>query len=138
MSDMQPTAPTTRVVGEGDVPVVITGEELTLKPSYNATRVISTTHGGIQSAMDKVLRLDVETITQVITLGLGFTSTNRGPKDLPQRIYRTGFTDDTGRLAETCIKYLRVLASGGKAPSPTEEGGDGSEEEEGEPRKDPP
>lgn len=118
-------------LGAGDVPIVLLNEhgeeeKLVLRPSYNAARIISSQAGGLTNAMQKVGDLDLETIVSVVTLGLGYsTQTRRAPKDLAERIYRTGFSDDTGQLAERCVTYIRVLMSGGQLPvdpAPGEEG----------------
>lgn len=114
-------------IGAGDVPVVIDGVEYVLKPSYHAARTISTQSGGIAGAIERVVRLDIETIISVLSLGLGYSQGNRQPKDFPDRVWRTGFTDDTGGLAERCVLYLRVLAAGGRMPKTDTEGGEGGD-----------
>lgn len=121
------TTPASATVGAGNVLIKLMGKDYILVPNYNAAKLISQQYGGIAACIDRVVRLDVEAVTTVITLGLGYSGTRRPPKDLGQLIYETGLTDDTGRLAEHCIKYLRVLASGGKAPTEEDdqvEGGD--------------
>lgn len=117
-----------RKVGEGDVEITLDGEAKVLKPSAEAARRISTQFGGIQGAIENVMRLDLAAVTAVITLGLGFGGSRPPPKDLGDKIWRTGLTDDSGRLAEYCVTYLRILAMGGRKPAPptdeTEEDGD--------------
>lgn len=125
MPDDNPSDPRPRI-GAGDVSITLldpggSPEQLVLRPNYNAARTISAQSGGLLGAIERVSKLDLEVITQVITLGLGYgTSSQRGPKDLPQRIYATGLTDDTGGLAERCVLYLQVLMSGGQMPRKVE------------------
>ena len=126
MSD-NPDTPKPRI-GAGDVQITLLDpagnpEALVLRPNYNAARTISAQSGGLMGAIERVSKLDLETITQVITLGLGYgTQSARGPKDLPQRIYATGLTDDPGGLAERCVLYLQVLMSGGQMPRKADDG----------------
>ncbi len=128
MSDA-PADDTKPRIGAGDVPITLVDaagnpEALVLRPNYNAARTISAQSGGLLGALDRVAKLDLETITQVITLGLGYgTQSARGPKDLPQRIYQTGLADDTGGLAERCVLYLQVLMGGGQPPRKVDDEG---------------
>lgn len=118
---------TTRArLGAGDVPITLLNEagdpeDLVLKPSYNAARTLSRTAGGLMGAMERVAKLDTDTVVQVITLGLGYDSQNRrAPRDLDERVWSTGLSDDSGGLAERCVTYIRVLMSGGKLPKTDE------------------
>lgn len=113
-------------IGAGDVEVVIGDEVFVLRPSYIAARTISGSAGGITGAMDRVMRLDVDTIMNVLTVGCGFVGAKRPPKDFAEKVWASGFTDDTGALAERCIVYLRVLAGGGRMPK--SERGESSDE----------
>lgn len=103
-------------IGEGDVPIKVGDENLIMKPSWGAAQQISSRFGGITGAVDKVIRLDIETITAIVTFGLGFFGTRKPPADLQERIWRTGLTDISGGIAEACVKYLHVLANGGRPP----------------------
>lgn len=109
--------------GDGDVPVTIDGEEFVLTPNFNAAKLLSARSGGILNMVDRVVKLDVEAVLDVITLGLGYGPARRPPKDLAERIWRTGMTDSTGGLADRCIEYLHILANGGRplARDPDEE-----------------
>lgn len=109
-------------LGAGDVEVVIGDETFVLRPSYMAAKTISGSTGGIAGAMSRVVALDVDTIMMVLNVGCGFMGTKRPPKDFAEKVWATGFTDDTGRLAEHCVTYLRILAGGGRKPKGDEEG----------------
>jgi hypothetical protein len=94
---------------------------MVLRPTFHAARTISSRYGGTLSAAERVARLDLDVISDIIALGLGYTSSRRHPSDLPERVWRTGLSDDTGGLAEKCILFLRTLASGGRPPRENEE-----------------
>jgi len=104
-------------LGAGDVSLVLDGETVYLKPSYFAARTISQQTGGIQGAIERVLRVDMDAIVTVVTLGLGYGQQKPAPKDLAEKIWRAGLTDDTGRVVERAILYLRVLMGGGRMPA---------------------
>lgn len=101
---------------ETEISVVIDGEEKTLVPSYGAAKAISTKYGGTMAATSEVASLNINTIVEILSLGLGHIPPNKPPADLAERIWKTGLTDDTGGLAMICIRYLRLLGSGGRIP----------------------
>lgn len=103
-------------VGDGNVTLKLDdGEELILKPSWGAASAISRQFGGISGAVERVARLDMDVTVQVIMLGLGYNIGGRKPPpDLAERIWATGFTDNSGAISEIAIKYLQVLANGGR------------------------
>lgn len=117
-------------IGDGNVPFKLEdGEELTLKPSWGAAQAISRQYGGISGAVERVVRMDMDTVVQVILFGLGYgigNSSRKPPPDLAERIWKTGFTDRTGSIGEITIKYLHILANGGK-PLPEDSEGMGVE-----------
>jgi len=123
---------TNRSVGMGDVEIILAGEELVLKPSYRAAKTLSAKYGGLTSAIERVVRLDLDLIVDVIAIGLGYTSTKRPPEDLGQKIFETGLTDDTGLIAERCITFLRVLAAGGR-PLPSDDLDLGDDDDDADP-----
>ena len=69
-------------------------------------------------AIDKVTKLDIETIVAIVQVGLGYGMGKRAPTDLGEKIWRSGLTDD-GAMVERCVTYLRTLANGGRPPPPT-------------------
>jgi hypothetical protein len=118
-------------VGSGNVEIRLANkdgveEERQLKPSIYAMRRISQRHGGLRQAIDKIEKLDFDTITDVLEAGLGLPTTVKARDELSEAIFRTGITSDTGRLAELCVSYIIGLMRGGK-PMPAN-GSDVSEE----------
>lgn len=117
-------------LGAGDVRITLlkedgTPEELVLRPSYNAARMLSAGSEGLMKLMQRVVAGDVEAAASIVSHGLGYgTGSNRGPKDLAERVWRTGLSDESGGLAERCIMYLRVLMAGGRLPASADAGAD--------------
>lgn len=125
-------------LGAGDVPIKllktdgVTEEELVLRPTFGAAQTLSRQHGGYMAVIEKLSRLDLDTIVMVVTLGLGYVyggggGTRKPPTDLQERIWRTGLTDDSGGLVERCITYIRSLSGGGRLPVNAEEEGTGED-----------
>jgi hypothetical protein len=108
-------------IGAGDVPITLDGIEMVLKPTWQAAQTISRMNGGIMGAIDKVVKLDIETIVAIVQVGLGYGMGKRAPPDLAERIWRSGLTDERGFMVERCVTYLRTLANGGKPPPVSEE-----------------
>ena len=100
-------------LGSGNVVVVIDGETMNLTPTYAAMVAISA-RGGLRGAMERILQLDAETIAEVLIVGLGYGSGRRPPKDLAERIWRTGYTLPSGGLADAAFNYVSILANGGR------------------------
>ena len=100
-------------LGMGNIPIVLDGNEYILVPSLNATQSLSRQNGGIRGAVDALVKLDFDLVVRVIQLGLG-PKVAAGIKNLPEVVYHTGLTDNTGGLAAKCIEYLNVLANGGR------------------------
>jgi len=111
--------------GEGEITVNIDGQEEVLRPTYGVARTLSTRYGGLSQVTDRVLNLDLDVITDIVQLGLGYSSSNRPPRDLSERIWRSGLTDDSGSIAERCVLFVRVLAHGGRLPVDKPEGAEG-------------
>lgn len=103
-------------VGAGNVPIVLDGEQLELRPSLGAALAISRGTDGIRGAMNRVLQLDLDAVVMVIGQGLGYENGSKDLKELPEKVWRTGLTDDSGGLVERCVAYLRLLSSGGRPP----------------------
>lgn len=109
-------------VGEGQVEIVLDGEAMVLKPTLFAAQQISRQSGGIMGAIESVLKLDLDTITTVIGLGLGYGPGRKAPPELAEKVWKSGLTDSSeGAIVERCTLFLRVLANGGRMPMPLEE-----------------
>jgi hypothetical protein len=88
-------------------------------------------NGGIMGAIDKVVKLDIETIIAIVQVGLGYGMGKRAPTDLAEKIWRSGLTDESGFMVERCVTYLRTLANGGRPPPAPEEDEEKDEHEAG-------
>jgi hypothetical protein len=104
-------------LGGGNVIITLAGEEKILKPTLMAAQMLSRSAGGLMGCIQEVLKLNLDTITQVISVGMGYGGGRKPPMDLASKIWETGLTDERGGLVERCVLYLRVLANGGKMPS---------------------
>lgn len=107
-------------LGAGGVEITLDGEAAVLRPTLRAAQQLSRQTDGLMGAIERVTRFDLDTIISVVALGL-----DRTPKDVQDAVWRTGCSD----LAPHCIRFLGVLANGGR-PADGSEGG----EEDGDPR----
>jgi hypothetical protein len=123
-----------RVPGQGDVTITIDGKDYILTPSWNAAKQISRVYGGIGRAVERCLQVDTECLTDVIFLGMGYGTNKRPPQGLDEKIWKEGFTDDTGALVDKLVLYLRCLSRGGRLPDDAASGGDGEEGSGSDPR----
>lgn len=101
--------------GIGDVPIVLDGKEMLLKPSLQACMDISRLAGGGQAAIQRCLALEFDTICAVISAGLGLNPVQA--KKLPAAVYATG----TISLHGACIDFIHIVNNGGRPPDPTED-----------------
>ncbi len=101
-------------LGVGDVPVTIDGEQLVFRPTLHAVKILSQ-QGGLAGMIQRCSVLDFDAILMVTIAGLGLTG--NGSKDLPEKIYRTGLF----RMSAACIKFINVLANGGRPPGEQKE-----------------
>jgi hypothetical protein len=105
-------------LGAGNVEIVLDGETAVLKPTLRAAQTLSRQHGGIAAAIEAVGKMDFDALASVIALGLNRTDT----KEVAEQVWTTGMTE----LAAPAIRYLSMLANGGRAPD--QSGGDEQEE----------
>ena len=106
MADKQKPA-----LGAGDVVIIIDGEEQTMRPTLRAATEISRMTGGISGAIQRCASFDVDVIVRIVTLGLNLTP--NGAKALPEKLYRTGYSE----ITPTCIRFLGILLNGGRPPN---------------------
>jgi hypothetical protein len=103
--------------GATELPVIIDGEEMVLLPTFGAARAITQQFGGVHAAIERVLRADIEAVAEIVAFGLGYyLPTKKPPKDLLERIWRTGMGDDSGGVSQYCLIFLHMIMSGGKMP----------------------
>lgn len=109
-------------LGQGNVTVTIDGEEYVLKPSISAITTLSRKYGGLNVVVERVAKLDFETILDVLEAGIGRTSSNpRQRQQFAEAVFHTGLTDDTGGLGLLCVRYVIILMRGGRPLTPEEE-----------------
>lgn len=106
-------------IGSGNITIGLANkdgqiEERQLKPTIAAMRRISSKHGGLRQAIDKVEKLDIDAIVDILEAGLGSQQTIKAREELMDTVYRTGLSSDTGRLAEQCVSYVICLIRGGR------------------------
>lgn len=109
--------------GAGDVELVLGNETLILKPTLQAGLTISRMSGGIRSAIDKVMALDLDTIVAIIRAGIGPKEAKR-LTHLDELVYENGLMDSQGRLLGKLVDFLSNVARGGR-PDDDDNKGDG-------------
>jgi hypothetical protein len=82
---------------------------------------ISALGGGLNSAVNRCVALDFDTICQIITAGLGLNPVQA--KMVPQAVYRQGLLS----LSGPCIEFVHVIGNGGRAIEDEEGEGDGDD-----------
>jgi hypothetical protein len=110
-------------IGSGNVTIEFVGkdgqvEERQLKPSISAMRRISSKHGGLRQAIEKIERLDIDAVVDILEAGLGTPQTVKAREELLEATYRTGLSSDTGRIAEQCVSFVITLLRGGRPLPP--------------------
>jgi hypothetical protein len=115
-------------LGQGNVTFELDGHTFEMKPTINAMRVLSSKYGGLQDVIDKLARLDVQAVEDVLVLGLGPSyQSARQRKEFMDKVFGAGLTDDTGAFALTCQKYIIALMRGGRPLNLDKEEADGNE-----------
>lgn len=95
-------------LNSGEVELFLDGARAVLKPTARAALMISQFCGGLREAGLRLGRYDIETINFVI--GTGLNLSDRDSKDLPDRIFRSGYQD----LASPLIRFVGMLSNGGR------------------------
>lgn len=112
-----------RTLGEGNITINFEDEEVTLKPNLNAIQTLSRKYGGMQAVIDRLGRLDFDLVVEVIALGIALPNNPRQQKELAEKVFNAGLTDDTGSLPSRCIDYIMSLMRGGRAAPKLEDDG---------------
>ena len=105
-------------LGAGNVPIKINGEERVLRPSLHACQQISRATGGVMSAIEAVQRVDIDAMAAIAAIGLGLEG--QAAKDLPEQMWQDGPQEFVVPL----MKYLGMIANGGRPADGGEEAGD--------------
>lgn len=107
-------------LGQGTIVIEVGAERFELKPTINAMKTLSLRYGGLQDVLDKIQRIDVQVIEEVIVAGLGQAYQSVKMRNhVMEKMLSMGLSDDTGGVAFACQKYVLVLMRGGK-PLPTD------------------
>lgn len=116
MSDHKP--------GQGHVRLMLGNEEVTLKPTAHAMLELSRKYGGLATVARRIVEMDADAVVDVLAHGLGGPAYNTAAKrkELAEKAFAAGLTDDTGGVAAKCVEYITVLMRGGRpAPAPGED-----------------
>lgn len=99
--------------GSGNIEIELVGQgTLTLIPTLDACIKISNMAGGLNSAVQRCLALDMGTICEVIAAGLNLNPTQA--KKIPEAVFQTGLIG----LHALCIDFIHIVANGGRPPEP--------------------
>lgn len=102
--------------GAGDVVVQLGEHEVTLRPTLKAAMTLSGQRGGITTMVQRCLDFEFDAIYTVVLAGLG----GENSKDLPELVYSAGLIN----LSAICIKFLHIVANGGRPLGEDESEGD--------------
>lgn len=105
MSGAEPSA--------GDISFVVDGKEYRLVPSLNACMLVA--KGGLRPLLDRLRAYDFEAFVFVVEVGLGVNPVQA--KQVPDLVYKAGMIN----LLDTLVRYLEVIANGGRPPAEEEE-----------------
>jgi len=100
-------------IGAGDISLSLNEHEIVLHPTLRAATTLSSSQGGITRMVERCLQLEFEAIYAVILAGMG----GKQSKDLRELVYAKGMLD----LSPICIRFLHILANGGRPLTPDEE-----------------
>ncbi len=93
-------------IGSGDVALQLGDNDVVLRPTLKACMSLSNQRGGVTGMVQRCLDFEFDAIHSVIVAGMdGKTS-----RDLPELIFKTGLIE----LSSTCIKFLHIVANGGR------------------------
>lgn len=106
----------------GIVTIQLEGKAVELEPTMEACMAVSRIAGGIGSAIERVSRLDFDTIVEIIAHGMGL---NPGQRD--RQLRPAVFAEGLIKLAPDVILFLRIIANGGRYPDDDEDGEDGDQ-----------
>ena len=99
------------------VDIKLDGETYQLTPSFNAARYFSKKYGGLFPLVDLINYGNLEAAIDVVWLGLGEDDETRR-KEVSHKIYDAGLS----KLASPLVRYIILLANGGREPEPKKSG----------------
>jgi hypothetical protein len=89
--------------------IKLDGEEIILKPSMQAARMISRQFNGMQNARTALTQENFDAVAFIIRVGSGMK--DREARDLDERIFANGLS---GELLVALINYVAMLGNRGK------------------------
>ena len=102
--------------GAGDVVVMFEGKEVKLKPTLRALQGVSRRSGGVSGAINKLSEVDFDTVCYVLALGMDLTE--KGAEGFEDRVFNEGVY----KLVAPLVKYVTILANGGRPLDDSEDG----------------
>ena len=98
-----------KVAENNNIVVKLNEEEIVLKPSVTAMRMISRQYGGLNPARQMLVAENFDAVVFIIRVGAGMK--DREARDLDDKVYETGLTGD---LLVQLINYVAMLGNKGK------------------------
>lgn len=126
-------------LGAGDVPILLDGKEMVLRPSLKAAMAVSKLGqgSGFRAVIAKLEMYDFDTLVAIIGLVIGQS------KNLPEAIYTASGRDEQGNEAHgvfyvtpIVMRFVHILMRGGQPlPSSVADADSGEDEERDHPPK---
>ncbi len=93
----------------GEVVISLNGEDITLRPTINAARMVSRQYAGYAKARQLIVDENLDAVVFVIRVGSGMN--DKDIKKLEERVWKNGLDID---LLIPLIKYIAILGNGGR------------------------
>lgn len=100
-------------MSNGSVTIEINGTEYELICNRKAAQTVSRKAGGLYTAMQQLIAVNLDTMKAVIVAGADLK--NKDASDLDDAIWDHGPSE----LIDPLVRYLNLLFNGGKEPEPT-------------------
>lgn len=97
---------------EGEVTLTLGRDTFVLRPTLNAFMQLPRLYAGYVPLIQRLAAQDVEAMVSTIRVGANLSG--RAAEIVPKRIFEAGIT---GELIGALIKYVDVMANGGRARS---------------------
>lgn len=102
----------------GDVEIILNGKAETLRPSLGAAKRVNAA-GGFSNVVSRIQAVDLEFYILVVAAGLG-----KKNAEVEDAVYKTGLP----ALGADVVKFINILANGGKPFEPETSDGETSGE----------
>jgi hypothetical protein len=98
-------------IGEANEEIILEGVPKIMRPSLEMALHFSNGQGGLHGATMRCINLDINTIVDVVRMGLGDeTMTPKHLRRYQKAIYESGLRD----IGTKCVSILGSLANGGR------------------------